>query len=292
MSEKSKNDELEFNRLIPELRPAPEVHPESTMDFDEHELSFKPTRAIEEITYHELAWEFLRRNRFYQTLYDKAEGHIDAHHWGFRWHKNAPRSHGLIRLKSFHEAYNEGAPPAWEGLDGFAESLPTDPVENFKTVQIQLKPGQVVVVYDLAGIVGGDSPYRAQAWATEDRLQELRTSMTTHKDFHGKCRDKSVLLRQLHLFDKLSAGKTIDSAAATLDYSITERYTPKARGHNHVPFRTSPPRASSTVFKDAKAAYELVYRHGYLRLLTFERGYELRGKRLAPLEYLDEQENA
>lgn len=283
MTQPTAPDQASFDALIPTLRPAPEIHPESTQDFDEYEFDLSLPDRVEDVSYHELAWEFLRRNRFYQALCDQAEGHLDDTHWGFQWNPKVPRSHGLVRPKPFRERYGDGAPPAWIGLDEFAEQLPTAPSEDFKTVSVQLRPGQVLMVFDISGLVAGNSPWEAQAWAAREHLQRLRSAQGISKDFFGKPRHKAVLLRQLRMFDLLSKGMPMESAVAELDYALPEAAQKKVRGRNHALYvQRQRAVATSTAFDDASEAYTLVYRHGYLSLLPHEHNYSLDGARLVP----------
>ena len=277
--------EAGFDALIPRLRPAEAIHPLSTQPFEGSKRKLRAAELTVQDSYHEFAWEFLRRNRFYQALVDKHKKSIPELEWGYAWHVSVPRTHGLVRLKPYWETYDEGNPPAWIGLDSFAERLPTHADMSAKTVSVDLQAGQVAVVLDLAGLIHGQSPWDIQAWALRERLQELCGRHFQADAVSGKPAHKKVLLRRLRMFDLLSAGMALDKAALELKYR-QRKPVAKVKGtaspfdSMHLQIGKSEP--VTTAFEDASEAYNLVYRHGYIGLLRGEKNYMLRGSRLVP----------
>lgn len=241
------------------------------------------TSAIDESSsYHEFAWEFLRRNRFYQALKDGKAGCPPVSDWGFSWHDDVPRHHGLVEEKDYWESYDEGTPPRWAGLDDFAQRLPAKPSLKLRTETVTLRPGQVLVVFDLSGLIYGQSPLDPQLWAAREHLEKISTRPFPKTSFFGKPMHRAVLLRRLKLFDALDAGCSMAEACEMLQYRF--RGKPSA---SPGPFSNMAKSLASggkkgepvtTAFEDANAAYELVYLHGYLAQLLGEKSYSLQAK--------------
>lgn len=277
--------EVGFDALIPRLRPAEAIHPLSTQPFEGVKRKLRAAELTAQDSYHEFAWEFLRRNRFYQTLVDKHKKAIPESQWGYAWHVSAPRTHGLVRLKPYWETYGEGSPPAWIGLDSFAERLPTQADMSSESVSIHLQAGQVAVVFDLAGLIHGQSPWDIQVDALRERLQELSQRHFQTDVVSGKPAHKKVLLRRLKMFDLVGEGMSLDKAAMELKYRQRKpvamvKGTASPFDPMHMQIGKSEP--VTTAFEDANEAYNLVYRHGYIGLLRGEKNYMLQGSRLVP----------
>lgn len=275
----------EFDDLIPRLRPSEEIHPLSSKSFKKTRRQLHLAALSVQSSYHEFAWECLRRNRFYQALVDQRINAVPDAEWGYRWHASAPRSHGLVRIKPYCETYHEGNPPAWIGLDSFAERLPMQVSMESTTATLSLQPGQVAVVIDLAGLIDGQSPWDIQLWALRERLQEITAQQLKIAPVSGKPPHKKVLLRRLKMFDLLSDGTPLDKAALELKY---RQRKPVARvkgpisAFDPVHLQLGKPEPVTTAFEDASEAYHLVYRHGYVGLLRGEKNYTLQGSRLVP----------
>ena len=274
-----------FDSLIPRLRPSEAIHPLSSKPFTKPKRQLHHAELSVQSSYHEFAWECLRRNRFYQALVDQRGNAIPDAEWGYRWQITAPRVHGLVRLKPYWEAYTEGDPPAWVGLDSFAEHLPVSVDMAPKSVSLNLQPGQVAVVIDLAGLIDGQSPWDIQLWALRERLQEISQQQLQLDPVSGKPPHRKVLLRRLKMFDLLSDGMPLDKAALELKYR-QRKPVAKVKGPTsafdpvHLQLGKSEP--VTTAFEDASEAYHLVYRHGYVGLLRGEKNYTLQGSRLVP----------
>lgn len=275
----------EFDDLIPRLRPSEEIHPLSSKPFKKTRRQLHLVELSVQSSYHEFAWECLRRNRFYQALVDQRSNAVPDAEWGYRWHASAPRVHGLVRLKPYWETYKEGDPPAWVGLDSFAERLPASADMTTKNVSLNLQPGQVAVVIDVAGLINGQSPWDIQLWALRERLQEISQQQLQVDPVSGKPPHRKVLLRRLKMFDLLSDGMPLDKAALKLKYRRRQPVA-KVKGpvsaFDPIHLKLGKLEPVTTAFEDASEAYHLVYRHGYVGLLRGEKNYTLQGSRLVP----------
>jgi len=283
----------DFENLVLRLRPVEAIHPESTGKFDKPKRKLSQVELTVKDSYNEFAWEFLRRNRFYQALVDGHKNLVPESQWGYTCHPNIARTHGLVQLKPYWETYRDGDPPAWIGLDSFAERLPITTNMEFNTAVIELQPGQVAVVFDVAGLIHGQSPWDIQAWAVRERLKELCENEFYTNEISGKPPHKKVLIRRLKMFDLLDEGRTLVKAAIELRYRQRKPVSKVKNSQSpfapmHLQLGKSEP--VTTAFDDASEAYKLVYRHGYIALLRGEKSYTLKGKRLVPdtIMYRDE----
>ena len=274
-----------FDDLIPRLRPSEAIHPLSSKPFTKPKRQLRRVELRVQSSYSEFAWECLRRNRFYQAVVDQRSNAIPDAEWGYRWHSSALRAHGLVRLKPYWESYHEGDPPAWVGLDDFAERLPVLADMASRNVSLKLQPGQVAVVIDLAGLIDGQSPWDIQIWALRERLQEISVKQLKVDPVSGKPPHRKVLLRRLKMFDLLSDGMPLDKAALELKYRLRKpaaKVKCHASAFDPVHLKLGKPEPVTTAFEDASEAYHLVYRHGYVSLLRGEKDYTLQGSRLVP----------
>jgi hypothetical protein len=289
MQKNTENDasftDEEFDELVPRQRPDEGMHPKNAEKLGNPKLAIATINLTAQDSYNEFAWEFLRRNRFYQAMLDGRKRQVPESKWGYAWHPDVTRTHGLVRLKPYEEAYGDGDPPAWIGLDSFAEMLPTSVGMEFKTVPIDLRPGQIAVVFDVAGLIHGQSPWGVQAWVVRERLKELCKVHFRTTEIFGKPTHKNVLLRRLRMFDLLEKGTPLNTAASELHYRVRKPVA-KVKGAlspfsaENMQLKKSEP--VTTAFDDANEAYKLVYRHGYLGLLRGEKDYTLQGLRLVP----------
>lgn len=246
--------------------------------FGKPKLAKPNTDAIrEDSSYVEFAWEFLRRNRFYQAMIDGKENSEPAK-WGFEWHPDVPRDHGLLNRKPYSETHEQGEPPQWRGLDDFAERLPKKASLKKETVEVELRPGQVLVVYDLSGFIYGQSPLSPQLWAAEAHLEKLSRRPFAKDSFSGKPMHREVLLRRLRLFDKIDAGIPLYDACKQLGYKFrSDQPFEEDVMHRiaHGLGKSKRPDPVTTAYEDLDAAYSLVYRHGYLAQLLGEKSFSL-----------------
>jgi Family of unknown function (DUF6499) len=291
-----------FNQLIPKARPAQTIHPESSERFAEpSQDEWKSVTLDEESSHHEFAWEFLRRNRFYQALVDEAEDALPETVWGYRWTAQAARTHGLTRLKPYWESYSEGNPPAWQGLDSFAQRLPSTVSQEPSQITLNLQAGQVAIVFDVGGILNGQSAWDIQTWAARERLNALCQATYHTTEVKYGLGHKRVLVRRLALLKMLDDGRELQTAFKDL-YKVrkpfagkqlknkpktpktdpTDQANQKAAAFMVQAAKTLSQTPSTTAFEDAAAIYKYIYRHGYIDLLRGEKTYQLDRQSLIP----------
>jgi hypothetical protein len=284
---KSTYSDEEFDHLIPKLRPPESIHPLSTasINIPEHE-EFTQVDLTELDSFPEFAWEFLRRNRFYQALIDTPKTALPASAWGFMGNPNLPRTHGLSVLKPYRESYTEGEMPEWLGIDTFAARLPTSSSSKPETISIDLQPGQVALVFDVSGLLNGHSPLQIQLDAARQRLWNLSETEYQSTEMRGKLVHRKVLVRRLKMLKLLEEGKPFESAARILDYKMKtssrkskSALSPFARER----LASLSQEPVTTAYEDAVQVYNYVYRHGYMDLIREYGGHWLEGKRFVPL---------
>jgi hypothetical protein len=280
--------DADFEKLIPRLRPAEAIHPESSNDFVKPKRKLSKAELTEESSYHEFAWEFLRRNRFYQALVDLRKKSVPETQWGYQWHPDVPRAHGLVHVKPYWEPYQVGDHPSWRGLDSFAEQLPHTTNMKNTSVEVRLRPGQIAVVFDVGNMIASQSPWEKQVWAIEQRLKYLCKNDFNAVPISGKPEHRKVLLRRLKMFDLLSSGTPLNVAANELNLTYQKKKIAKSKNQKPNMFASlAPPKPITTAFDDASAAYRNVYRHGYLSLLRGDDHYILQDKHLVPTTILE-----
>lgn len=278
-----------FDLLIPVKRPTKDVHPKGTQIWGfEHNHTIK---VNEESSYLEFAWECLRRNRFYMALVDNKIKQRPDTEWGYRWHKDVQRTHGLMALKPYIEGYNEGEPPRWFGLDSFAESFPTTASLEAVTVPIKLKPGQVAIVFDLGGHFV-NSPWNVQLLAAHDELEKLAKKLYCVDGLSYKDKHKEVLIRRLAMFDEISIGRSIQEAEMNVSaHKAHAEFIKTRKSASPFPSAVGEQKAKTTAYDDADEVYDLIYRHGYIKLLGAEKYFKVDGNRFRAHTY-DEIMNA
>lgn len=263
------------------------IHPPESTKFLTPDRPFQKWKKVEldeHTPYAVFAWEFLRRNRFYQALVDKKKNALPIEAWGYRWNEHVPHTHGLVNVKPYWEAYDEGAPPMWQGLDDFLTQLPTQVDLTEREFTTKLKPGQIAIVFDTGGMYLEKSPWEVQIGALTDRLVKLSPA------FKYKVMHQSVLLRRWCLLKLMSdEDKTLASAAQDRSYTAKYRSREEKEKGRAGPNMGGPfggliirPVPRTTINEDASALYDLVYGHGYLHLLSGETSFETQGDKLTP----------
>lgn len=254
------------------------IHPPESAKFAEPKRpaeTWNRVKLDEYTPYSVFAWEFLRRNRYYQALVDRRKNAPPLDVWGYQWHESVPFTHGLIKLKPYWEAYQEGEPPMWQGLDDFLIQLPQSIDLAEREFTTKLRPGQIAVVLDIGGSFFGKSPWEVQLNALIEKLSELSPAFK-HKVMH-----QSILFRRWCLL-KLMNDEHKSLQSASMDHTYTNKYSPRKAPKTGANQLTKPRVPRTTVSEDASAIFELVYEHGYLYLLSGERGHEVQGDKLVP----------
>jgi hypothetical protein len=278
--------EIDFDALVPRLRVKEAIHPESTIPFSESKKPLNTTTPLTERTpIVVFAWEFLRRNRFYQALVDERKDALPASEWGFRSHPLQPKTHGLSVLKPYWEEYDQGDLPNWIGLDTFAKRTEMMISDKPQEVTIQLLPGQVAVIFDTYGLLNGRSPVEIQTDAASFYLAQLAEKQYQIKTIKNKSVHRSVLIRRWELMLLLiDEGKPLTRAAEHLKYPTKTLNVNKKRGapsfgHELVKKSKEP---VTTAYEDADFVYRCMYRHGYMDLLARKESYVIEDGRLVP----------
>lgn len=281
--------EIDFDELVPRLRGRETIHPESTMSFSVSKRVLKNKIPItEETPLVVYAWEFLRRNRFYQALIDKRKEALPASEWGFRGHPLEPKTHGLFVLKPYWEEYSQGDPPNWLGLDTFAKRTEAMISDKPQEVTIQLLPGQVAVVFDTYGLLNGRSPVEIQTSSASFYLSQRAEEKYQIKTIKKKSFHRKVLLRRWQLMVRLyDKGQTFNSAAKDLAYptKVQKRLGKRQPATFGSSFDQLSQEPVTTAFEDAGFIYGYVYRHGYVDMLAGNENYVIENGRLAPSNY-------
>jgi hypothetical protein len=275
------------------------IHPLDSAKFAEskrHAEKWSKVDLDEYAPYSVFAWEFLRRNRFYQALVDKRKDAHPLDDWGFKWHRNAEPTHGLVKAKPYWEAYYEGEPPRWRGLDDFLAQLPKDCEPTCREFKTTLQPGQIAIVLDIGGTFGGKSPWQTQLVALGERLSGFSTP------FKYKVMHRTVLLRRWGLLKLMSDfGVPFDSAIR--DPAYTSLHAPRQDKKERTPrkikneptlspftgmYRKEVP--PTTTKDDLAELRRLVYGHGYLKILSGEGLFYERNGRMATFNEIYEEE--
>lgn len=257
------------------------IHPPDSAKFAESKRPAEKWSKVdldEYAPYSVFAWEFLRRNRFYQALVDQRKNAPPLDQWGFKWHPNAEPTHGLLQAKPYWEAYYEGKPPQWQGLDDFLKQLPKDFEPTHREFKANLQPGQIAIILDVGGTFGGRSPWQTQIIALSEKLSGFSTP------FKYKVMHRTVLLRRWELL-KLMSDLDLPFDSAIRDPAYTSLHAPrKAKIEPTLsPFtgmyRKEVP--STTTKDDLAELRRLVYDHGYLKILSGEGLFYERDGRMA-----------
>lgn len=166
--------------------------------------------------YSEYAWEFLRRNRFYQAMIDNVKPSFNLDDWGYRADLSYPSSCGLTEpYKHYSESY-EPNPPDWEPLWAIRTSI--EDAMNFKRSGrkvIDCSATQVAFVFDLAPVFGPKfAGLKTQADLAVKCIEEYlsKKQSTTKKDKPAGHYDKSknLLRRYLRIADLLTYPRDIE----------------------------------------------------------------------------------
>lgn len=106
----------------------------------------------------EYAWEFLRRNRFYQAMIDNVNPSFDLDEWGYSAGPSHAASCGLTQpYKHYAESYEEN-PPEWAPLWAISARLhETLRSREFSRTSIEYPGQQVPFVFDIASTFGPGS---------------------------------------------------------------------------------------------------------------------------------------
>jgi hypothetical protein len=164
----------------------------------------------DESTFSEYAWAFLRRNRFYQRLIDKAVPNITEANWEYANDRENQPPIGLMNLKPYKEAFASGVPVEWWGIHSFREQL--RPIvastlnQNMKRVELEWSLTQVSLTFDIGPMLGQTTAaLDPQICIARAYLQSLAKKKEVLFPKKLKPPDKSLFRAQLRVADQLSA---------------------------------------------------------------------------------------
>lgn len=187
-------------------------------------------------SYSEYAWAFLKRNRFYQAMIDKAVPGFRLEQWGYvqkgRDQRDVEPSFGLMRLKHYCKGHSEGTAVEWFGIQSFQMDLDIACTMKKTSVQeLDFPTTQLSLTFDLGPILGPGVP------ALDIQIKLAHRKLTQFMELRGVSEGKRknepnrrILRAQLRIADLLSSPKDPTFAIEKL----------KARGEVNQPRRESP----------------------------------------------------
>jgi hypothetical protein len=171
----------------------------------------------DESTYSEYAWEFLRRNRFYQALIDKTKPAFDENDWGYRREPEAFPVYGIYGLppKRYDEAYAQGKPVEWYGIHDFVRdrlNIMSRPGGRNNTPLEHVR-SQIEIIFDFGPVFGPGTPaIEIQIALAQEKLKELAGKFASELEKktgvsivqRKNAPKKEILRAQLRIVDLLS----------------------------------------------------------------------------------------
>ena len=196
--------------------------------------------------YREYAWAFLRRNRYYQQLFDRKVSFPVAQ-WGYKPSPDHDFGYGLDKKKPYSEAFLEASEPEWTGIHTFERRLNELAAlrahAGASTELVEYPRQQVAVVFDLAPLLGaGSSALNIQIDRARDYLQKLRPTQGISTK-RAKAPSKQLLRAQLRVADLLSSPLTLAVADEADPSSIAAKQLKTAleqRQTSYTPGRATP----------------------------------------------------
>lgn len=200
------------------------VHPETVADYSPvYRVEIPPENTrdsygalTDESTYSEYAWEFLRRNRFYQRLIDKGLPDLTVENWEYATNTECSPPVGIVYLKPYREGYATGTPVEWTGIHTFADQLkravPT--TRASKIVDVAWPRSQVALTFDIGLLLGErTTAIESQIAMARAHLYQLAEAAGISPSTRIRSVDKKVLRAQLRVADLLSTPKMLSKAA-------------------------------------------------------------------------------
>lgn len=125
-------------------RDAGSIHPPMVSQFEPKKKlavpkqgSAKEYAALNDDSASEYAWEFLRRNRFYQAMVDGTRPSFDLAQWGYRPTAAHEAGFGLQRVKHYSEGHDDSL-PHWTPIAAMVDRM-QDTVAHFKHHQPRIE---------------------------------------------------------------------------------------------------------------------------------------------------------
>lgn len=216
----------------------------------------------------QLAWEFLRRNRYYQKecdewSFENEDGLADARKWG------------LSPTKHYSSEYTKSAP---QGIPKWIAPRPhkiastcADLAPNIhRTNQIELEDEQVAVVFDLSKKSEwlNVDLLAAQIEFLESILREAIENRPSNQAYLVRTRpQKAKLIEYLRVADALSCSQKVSRKDIGKQFAFEGRLFADKNGQEEI----SDADYSGAVSNHFEAAYRLIYEYGYLTRLVPKR---------------------
>lgn len=160
-SDQAPNNDDDVNSLNANRGRHP-IHPAAVSAFRSAKSITKPKPSTQRnygdlsdrSTYAEYAWEFLRRNRFYQQLLDGTLHSASLDEWGYQASPDRNVTCGLARLKPYEQLYAD-KPPVWEPIDQIVVRI-NESLAHFRHQRTKLEypESQMAFAFDLCAIFG------------------------------------------------------------------------------------------------------------------------------------------
>ena len=238
------------------------AHPDDMSEFTPHKRFCVPphdlqiTLAYGHLTdktpFAEYAWEFLRRNRYYQQRIDGTGKLPDVAQWGYSPSPSEPAGIPLRREKPYYELYSEGTPPIWTAVERlqarFHDNVKHCTTPNHKSrITFELDHDQVALAFDTAEFFGtGQLALEQQAELALKYLREYVTARLVKwkgMDRQGEYEppgarsqnrpNRAVLRSFLAAADSIPGKKAIDKQKTVAERSADTKNASEHRQHAH-----------------------------------------------------------
>lgn len=235
----AKNEELARVGSLKLSKSRGSIHPQAVANYipKERIVIPKPNNAeaygslTDSSSYAEYAWAFLRRNRFYQSMIDRAKPTFDIETWGYKWNSKASATFGLVKAKKYHEPFHSGTKVEWLGihdfyLDTIHKRLAGATVHN----QVEFPQAQIAFVFDVGPSLGPRTPaFDTQLGIAKWWLSKLAEENDFSTGKRKVAPSKKALRAQLRIADLMScpSGVTVNSLAKENIKPNAQRRTPR-----------------------------------------------------------------
>nr|WP_315218853.1 hypothetical protein [uncultured Duganella sp.] len=232
--------------------------------------------------YREYAWEFLRRNRFFQQQHDcrvdDRPPPLLENQWGFQFHAEWEPSSGLEVNTHYSQPYiypseaHSGSQSflcvRWSFLQHFKDQFRYLAASSPELTSRKLEDGQVTVVFDLLSFAGRSHTINQQIEIARAELQRLASKMeaTSKERRNSEQPYKSNLRNLLRIADLYSSQKEYKLQRISKLFHQYESDYPEP----YSPSEAEVKRAENRVSGLATDAFAYIYRGEYLDLLSLD----------------------